>query len=102
MKMDAGQQTAQSDMYYKQRGLGDDMSQFYNEQQYGARASQLNGLDRAREINRQRALQRQQFDIDRGKANADEVNGALDTAASFATTAGSMSDERAKRGIRGL
>ncbi len=101
-RADFGAQQAQSDMFYKQRGLGDEMSQYYNEQEYGARAAQLNGVDKAREIARQRALQRNQFEMDDAAAQDAKVAEGVNTMASIYTTMAKTSDERLKRGIRGL
>lgn len=76
-RMDWGQQQAQSKDFYQKRGLTDEMSQFYNEQEYGARAAQLNAQVNAREINRVRYGQRQKAEDDRDTVGRDITNGVV-------------------------
>jgi hypothetical protein len=85
--MDWGQQQAQSKDFYQKRGLTDEMSQFYNEQEYGARAAQLNAQVNAREINRVRYGQRQQAEDDRDTVGRDVTTGVV---AGLGTVAGAV------------
>lgn len=97
-RADTAQQQAAGDIFYRQRGIKDQMAEYYGNQAMGARLSQMQAENFTDAAKRRGHMQNERFHADAKRARDEEAANAMQTAGQVAATAAMfMSDVGAKR-----